>query len=155
MHQTHFCKKGVIFYAWEPIKTDPAASEEALAEKNKGALNKMIGLSEELPGPEEGYELHRLLGALLSQKLTVEEKLTIMETEYHIPVEENLRKDVNVMCNLGEGIEEKAIAIGEAKTEARLVGNMHKNGFTAEQIAAATDMDIKDVEAILAGREPA
>lgn len=69
------------------------------------------------------------------------------------------------MCNLGEGIEEKAIAIGEAKgeargeargvakTEARLVGNMHKNGFTAEQIAAATDMDIKDVEAILAGRE--
>ena len=28
------------------------------------------------------------LGALLSQKLTVEEKLTIMETEYHIPVEE-------------------------------------------------------------------
>lgn len=115
----------------------------------------MIGLAEELPGPEEGYELHRLLGALLSQKLTVEEKLTIMETEYHIPVEENLRKDVNVMCNLGEGIEEKAIAIGEAKTEARLVGNMHKNGFTAEQIAAATDMDIKDVEAILAGREPA
>ena len=75
------------------------------------------------------------------------------------------------MCNLEEGIEEKAIAIGEArgeakgeargeargvaKTEARLVGNMHKNGFTAEQIAAATDMDIKDVEAILAGREPA
>ena len=77
----------------------------------------MIGLSEELPGPEEGYELHRLLGALLSQKLTVEEKLTIMETEYHIPVEDNLRKDVNVMCNLGEGIEEKAIAIGEARGE--------------------------------------
>lgn len=164
-------KFDIIFYAWEPVKTDPAASEEAPAEKNKGALNKMIGLSEELPGPEEGYELHRLLGALLSQKLTVEEKITIMETEYHIPVEENLRKDVNVMCNLGEGIEEKAIAIGEArgeakgeargeargvaKTEARLVGNMHKNGFTAEQIAAATDMDIKDVEAILAGREPA
>ena len=236
-------KFDIIFYAWEPIKTAPVASEEAPAGKNKGALNKiilnveaqknnpteykiidravfyvgrlissqkerdfvnshyddirsvysiwvcmnmeenslshihltqedlvgknqwkgnlnlmniiMIGLSEELPGPEEGYELHRLLGALLSQKLTVEEKLTIMETEYHIPVEENLRKDVNVMCNLGERIEEKAIAIGEAKTEARLVGNMHKNGFTAEQIAAATDMDIKDVEAILAGREPA
>lgn len=199
-------KFDIIFYAWEPVKTDPDASEKkAPEEKNKGTLNKiilnveaqknnpteykiinravfyvgrlissqnlmniiMIGLSEELPGPEEGYELHRLLGALLSQKLTVEEKLTIMETEYHIPVEENLRKDVNVMCNLGEGIEEKAIAIGEARgevkgkakgtaeTEARLVGNMHKNGFTAEQIAAATDMDIKDVEAILAGREPA
>lgn len=75
----------------------------------------MIGLSEELPGPEEGYELHRLLGALLSQKLTVEEKLTIMETEYHIPVEENLRKDVNVMCNLGEGIEEKPLRLAKQK----------------------------------------
>ena len=101
MHQTHFCKKGVIFYAWEPIKTDPAASEEAPAEKNKGALNKMIGLAEELPGPEEGYELHRLLGALLSQKLTVEEKLTIMETEYHIPVEENLREGCECYVQFG------------------------------------------------------
>ena len=72
----------------------------------------------------------------------------------NVPFEQR-GKDMYVMCNLGEGIEEKAIAIGEAKTEARLVGNMHKNGFTAEQIAAAKDMDIKDVEAILAGREPA
>ena len=35
-------KFDIIFYAWEPIKTDPAASEEAPAEKNKGALNKII-----------------------------------------------------------------------------------------------------------------
>lgn len=34
----------------------------------------MIGLSEELPGHEEKYELHRLLGALLSQNLAVDEK---------------------------------------------------------------------------------
>lgn len=35
-------KFDIIFYAWEPIKTDPVASEEAPAEKNKGALNKII-----------------------------------------------------------------------------------------------------------------
>lgn len=35
-------KFDIIFYAWEPIKTDLAASEEAPAEKNKGALNKII-----------------------------------------------------------------------------------------------------------------
>ncbi len=55
------------------------------------------------------------------------------------------------MCNLSQGIEEKGIAIGEAKAEARIIMNMHNNGFTAEQIAAATDKDIKDVEAIIKG----
>ena len=82
------------------------------------------------------------------------------------------------MCNLGEGIEERAlergitkgiilgrnegiavgeargIAVGEARGEAAIVKRMNKNGFTAEQIAVATDKDIEEVEAILAGGEP-
>lgn len=45
----------------------------------KGKLNLlniiMIGLSENLAEHNEEYELHRLLGALLSQKLTVKEKV--------------------------------------------------------------------------------
>ncbi|MEE0397401.1 MAG: hypothetical protein UDQ92_04500 [Lachnospiraceae bacterium] len=45
--------------------------------------------------------------------------------------------------------------IGEAPVgEAILVKTMNKNGFTAEQIAAATDKDVEEVEAILAGGEP-
>ncbi len=58
------------------------------------------------------------------------------------------------MCNLGEGILEDGIEIGlecgrkEARTE--LINNMHKNGFTAEQIAAAIDMELEEVQAILA-----
>ena len=35
----------------------------------------MIGLAKELPEHDEAYELHRLLGALLSRELTVDEKL--------------------------------------------------------------------------------
>ncbi len=67
-----------------------------------------------------------LLGALLSQKLTVDEKMSIMETEYDIELEENLRRDVSTMCNLSEGIEEKGIAIGEARAEATMIARMHK-----------------------------
>ena len=74
----------------------------------------MIGLAKKLPEHDETYELHRLLGALLSQDLTVDEKLNIIGNEYDIPIEENFRKDVSVMCNLSQGIEEKGIAIGEA-----------------------------------------
>lgn len=99
----------------------------------------IIGLSNELPKHDEKYELHRLLGTLLSEELTVEEQLDIIENEYDIPIEENIRKDVSVMCNLSQGIEDKGIAIGKAKEKAKIIISMYKNGFTAEQIAIATD----------------
>ena len=52
------------------------------------------------------------------------------------------------MCNLSQGIEEKGIAIGEAG----LIIKMYKNGFTAEQIASATDKDIEEGRTDCAGR---
>ena len=126
----------------------------------------MIGIGKDLPGQEENYELHRFLGTIFSQKLAVEEKLHIMKTEYDISEEEDFRKDVNEMCNLGEGIMEEGIAIGMEKGreegiaigetkgisigESRTIRSMHKNGFTAEQIAAATDKTLDEVKAILA-----
>ena len=128
---------------------------EAQKDEPKGNLDLlniiMLGLAKSLPEHDETYELHRLLGALLSQELTIDEKLNIIGNEYDIPIEENFRKDVSVMCNLSQGIEEKGIAIGEAG----LIMKMYKNGFTAEQIASATDKDIEEVKAIIAGKEPA
>ena len=115
----------------------------------------MLGLAKELPEHDETYELHRLLGALLSKELTIEEKLNIIGKEYDIPIEENFRKDVSVMCNLSQGIKEDGIAIGRAEGEAGLIMKMYKNGLTAEQIASATDKDIEEVKAIIAGQEPA
>lgn len=105
----------------------------------------MIGLAKELAGHDKKYELHRLLGALLSQQLTIDEKLNIIGDEYDIPIEEKLRKDVSVMCNLSEGIEEKGIAIGEAK----IILNMYHKGFPVEQIASIADKDIEEVKAII------
>lgn len=113
----------------------------------------MIGLSNELPEHDEKYELHRLLGTLLSEELTVEERLDIIENEYDIPIEENIRKDVSVMCNLSQGIEDKGIAIGEAREKAKIIISMYNKGFTPEQIAAAIDNDIEVVTAIIRGRE--
>ena len=132
---------------------------EAQKDEPKGNLDLlniiMLGLAKNLPEHDETYELHRLLGALLSKELTIDEKLNIIGNEYDIPIEENFRKDVSVMCNLSQGIEEKGIAIGRAEGEAGLIIKMYKNGFTAEQIASATDKDIEEVKAIIAGKEPA
>lgn len=110
----------------------------------------MIGLAKELPTHDSVYELHRLLGALLSKELTVAEKLSIIENEYDIPIEDKIRKDVSVMCNLSQEIKEEGIAIGESRRETEMIKDMHKNGLTIEQIAKIAKKDIAEIECIIA-----
>jgi hypothetical protein len=106
----------------------------------------MIGLSKELP-PEGDvkYELHRLLGALLSKRLAQKEKLNIIENEYDIPLEFGTRKELESMCNLSQGIVEEA----ERDTEERIIMNMFTRHFTLEQIADATEKTIDEVKQII------
>ena len=121
----------------------------------------MIGLAKELLEHDETYELHRLLGALLSRELTIDEKLDIIGNEYDIPLEENFRKDMSTMCNLSQGVKEEGIAIGrregleEGRREghAELITKMYRNGLSIEQIASATDKTVEEVKTIIEGKE--
>lgn len=113
----------------------------------------MIGLSNELPGYDEQYELHRLLGALLSMDLTVEEKLNIIEAEYNIPVEDNMRKDVSVMCNLSQRILEEGIERGIEKGKAEVIITMYKSGYALEDIANIINKDEEEIKAIIQREE--
>ena len=101
----------------------------------------LVGLAKELPRQDEKHELHRLLGALLSKDLTQSEKLNIIEKEYDIPLEEDLRKDVSVMCNLSQGI------VDDTKVE--IIMNMYENKFSLEQISLATKKSIAEIEKII------
>ena len=109
----------------------------------------MIGLGRELPENDDDYELHRLLGALLSSELSATDKLDIISSEYKIPIEDGIREEVNIMCNLSEGVEERGIEKGEAN----LIKKMYSNGFTTKQIADATDKDESEIQTIIEGRE--
>ena len=113
----------------------------------------MIGLAEELPEYEEKYELHRLLGALLSQDLTVNEKLNIIGNEYAIPMEKDFREDVSIMCNLSLGIREDATEAATKATTLKFVISMYKKGYTAAQIADVTEMDEKQIQDIIKNAE--
>jgi hypothetical protein len=110
----------------------------------------LIGISNELPEHDEKYELHRLLSTLLSAELTVDEKLGIIKIEYSIPVDEKLRKDVSAMCNLSQGIRESTVA----ERDEIIILNMHREGYTSEQIAKIVERTIGEVEAIIKKREP-
>ena len=105
----------------------------------------LIGLAKDLPEHDEKYELHRLLVALVSKKLTISEKLEIIEKEYKIPVNDNLRKDVGDMCNLSQGIVDETLE--------EVVMNMYKNKFSLEQISLATKKSIDEVKKIIEENE--
>lgn len=109
----------------------------------------LIGMSKELSAQEGHHELHRLLGALLSAKLPVEEKLDILEMEYEIPMEEEEKEEVRVMCNLGEGIREKA----EARGEAKVILGMYRKGYSLEQIADVAEKSVEEVRGIVEEKE--
>ena len=110
----------------------------------------LIGISDKIPEHDDKYELHRLLGTLFSMELTAAEKLGIIKTEYSIPIDDKLRKDVSAMCNLSQGIREK----GRAEEGERIILNMHRKGYTPEQIAEIVEKTIEEVEAIIRKREP-
>lgn len=117
----------------------------------------LIGLAEDLPEKEEKYELHRLLGALLSAKLDVNTKLDIIGNEFDIPLESDIRKDVNDMCNLSQGIKEQAyvegtengIAIGKQEGIAETIIKMYRKGYDPAQISDLLDMELDEIQEII------
>lgn len=115
----------------------------------KGGLDLMnivlIGISDEFPEHDEEYGLHRLLSALFSARLTIDEKLEILKTEYSISVDDGLRKDVNTMCNLSQGIRDAE--------NVKVIMNMRRDGYSSEQIARIVEKTIEEVEAVIKKRE--
>ena len=107
----------------------------------------LVGITNDIPEHDENYEMHRLIGALLSTELREQEKLDIIEHEYNIPISNELREDVRIMCNLSTGIEEKA-------TE-KFILNMYKKGYTLDQIADVAETSVAAVEAVIKKKEPA
>lgn len=81
--------------------------------------------------------------------LSVNEKLNIIGNEYDIPMEEDFREDVSVMCNLSQKIKENGIEIGKKE----MIVKMHSKGYTIAQIADVAGMEEKKIEEIIKDSE--
>lgn len=101
--------------------------------------------------------IDRLLCAMFSNELSQQQKMKIMEQEYHIPMEENFKEEVSIMCNLSQGIKEAGIAEGreagivEGKQREieKVVLNMHKKGYSLEQIMDATELEEIELKSMI------
>ena len=87
-----------------------------------------------------------MIGTLVSNKLGEQEKLEIIEQEYNIPISNEFREEVTTMCNLSDGIEEK--------TKETIALNMYKKGYSLEQIADVTEIDVDAIETIIEKNDP-
>ena len=61
---------------------------------------------------DKGNRLTRMLGVLLSPQMKVTDKITQLENEYEIPMENEMGKEMNEMCNLSDYVEELGIQKG-------------------------------------------
>lgn len=73
----------------------------------------------------------------------------------NIPISQEFREDVRIMCNLSTGIEERATERATEKTSEKFILNMYKKGYTLDQIADVAETGVDEVEAIIKKKEPA
>lgn len=69
----------------------------------------------------------RLLDVLLSTETKPEEKKAILEKDFDIPMSTEMNEEANIMCNLGEGIRERAFAQAAISTQADIIMRIMKN----------------------------
>ena len=78
--------------------------------------------------------------------------MRLLDEELDIPVDEKIREELNDMCNLSEGIEEKGMETGRLETIAECLRNGTVNDAkrllkaTGEEIEKATELFLKKGE---------
>ncbi|MCD7864339.1 MAG: Rpn family recombination-promoting nuclease/putative transposase [Lachnospiraceae bacterium] len=102
----------------------------------------LLGVPNEVPQPRAGYELHRLLSALFSVGLSWEERISILENEYHMNVRTEFGKELKEMCNLSQGILERGIGQGEQRM-AELIQRLNAVGRAGDVMKAASSEEYR------------
>ena len=100
-----------------------------------------------------GNKLINLLRLIFKEDLTATEKTERLIRDYDLQLTEEMGEELNIMCNLSEGIEERGRAEGRAEgvTEAteKIVRNLlAAKDMTYERIAQVTDISVADVARI-------
>ncbi len=89
-------------------------------------------------GKESEEEILGLLQTLLDETIQSERKLAILEEEYGIVMDDETRKEIREMCNLGDYVENKGMAKGIEETTAEFAAfiqnMMNQHHFTAEEV---------------------
>ena len=157
--QSHYEKIQKVYSVWicmnPPKERNNTITEYSLTEKHHvgkveeveeyydlmSAITVCLGKNEE----ETEHELLRLLDVLLSSDKKAKEKKEILENEFQIPMTERIETEVEHMCNLSDGVEQKGIEKGIEKEHLRQIKNKMEKNKSVEQIAEELELDVENV----------
>ena len=95
---------------------------------------------------ETEHKLLRLLDVLLSSDKKAKEKKEILENDFQIPMTEKIEAEVEYMCNLSDGVEQRGIEKGIEKEQIRLIQKKLGKNKSIEQIAEEVELDVESVK---------
>ncbi|WP_339396182.1 hypothetical protein [Faecalibacterium wellingii] len=98
------------------------------------------------PGTENYTGIVKFMDVLLSSSRAVTEKKKILEEEFGVAMNEELEREVLVMCNLSQGVKAEGISIGEMRM---LVKQVRKGRVTIEEAAEDAGMTVEEFKKIL------
>ena len=96
------------------------------------------------PGTENYTGIVKFMDVLLSSSRAATEK--ILEEEFGVAMNEELEREVLVMCNLSQGVKAEGISIGEMRM---LVKQVRKGRVTIEEAAEDAGMTVEEFKKIL------
>lgn len=112
----------------------------------------MICLNEKM---ETKTEFLELMNVLLSRTMSVDDKMRILEEKFNISMGNKMEKELNLMCNLSDLVEEEAMERGmERGMEKKLeehVEKMFRKGWTIVDIADLLEESIEAIQDIVQG----
>ncbi len=103
---------------------------------------------------ETEYELLKLLDVLLSSEKKADEKKEILENKFQIPMTEKLEEEVEYMCNLSDGVEQKGIEKGieigiEQGKLTTLKDLVYDNVLSVEEAARRMNITVEEFQEII------
>ena len=94
--------------------------------------------------PNQGVPKHS--GSLFNSTRATTEKKKILEEEFGVAMNEELEREVLVMCNLSQGVKAEGINIGEMRM---LVKQVRKGRVTIEEAAEDAGMTVEEFKKVM------
>lgn len=109
----------------------------------------MICLNEKM---ETKTEFLELMNILLSRTRSVDEKKKILEEKFNINMESRMEKELNLMCNLSDLVEEEAwergMERGRKQERIEIAEKLFRRGWMVKDIADALEESVETIQAI-------
>ncbi|MDE7478892.1 MAG: hypothetical protein K2M91_13275, partial [Lachnospiraceae bacterium] len=108
-----------------------------------------VAKEETRPEEADSRDLCRMLNTLFAVNLDNKERFKMLTDDFGIDIDENLREEVEVMCNLGQGLLEKGEKRGVKTTKEEDIINFYKVGGSLIMIAQAMSKTEEEIKKVL------